>query len=61
MKKRILSVVCVLAIQGALSQVPTFAAGTGSFVQYYDAAQSYLANGQYSSAIVDFRKDLINL
>lgn len=58
MKKKLSGMLCILAITAALSQPSVFGAGTGLFAQHYDAAQNYLAQGQYSSAIVEFRKAL---
>ena len=45
------------AIFVALSQ-PVYSAGINGFAQHYDSAQNFLAQGQYSSAIVEFRKAL---
>ena len=58
MRKKVLGTVCILALSGALIQEPVWSASAGSFVQHYEAAQSYLTQGQYSSAIVEFRKAL---
>ena len=57
MRRNVQSVVCLLALSALLAQ-PVFSAGTANFVQHYDAAQSFLEQGQYSSAIVEFRKAL---
>ena len=56
MKRNILGIVCILALSTVLNQ-PVFAAG-GNFAQHYDAAQNFLAQGQYSSAIDEFRRAL---
>lgn len=56
MKKRIFSIVCILAL--SIGVQDSVLSSTSAFVQYYDSAQNYLAQGQYSSAIVDFRKAL---
>lgn len=58
MRKKVLGTVCLLALFGALYQEPVWSASAGAFAQHYDAAQSYLTQGQYSSAIVEFRKAL---
>ena len=58
MRKKVLGTVCILALSGALFQAPAWSASAGAFAQHYDAAQSYLTQGQYSSAIVEFRKAL---
>ena len=55
MKKALLGTVCFLVFSVSM---PAFSASNGMFAQYYNSAQSYLAQGQYSSAIVDFRKAL---
>lgn len=57
MRKKILGTVCILALSAVLT-APAWSASAGAFAQYYDSAQSYLAQGQYSSAIVEFRKAL---
>ena len=55
MKKVLLGTVCFLVFSALM---PVYSAPNGMFAQYYNSAQSYLAQGQYSSAIVDFRKAL---
>ena len=57
MRKKVLGLVCILALSSVLNQ-SSFAAPSGAFVQHYDAAQNFLTQGQYSSAIVEFRKAL---
>lgn len=57
MRRKVLSTVCLLSLSIALNQV-VLAAPSGAFAQHYDAAQEFLAQGQYSSAIVSFRKAL---
>ena len=57
MKKNILGFVCILALSSILSQ-PVHSAPAGAFVQHYDAGQNFLAQGQYSSAVGEFRKAL---
>ena len=56
MKKSLLGTVCVLVLLSVSG--PVFSASTGMFAQHYNAGQSYLAQGQYSSSIVEFRKAL---
>ena len=57
MKKNLLGFVCLLVLSvGGIS--PTFSASNSMFAQHYDSAQTYLTQGQYSSAIVEFRKAL---
>ncbi len=57
MRKKILGFVCLLAISFVgLEEVSS--APSSVFVQHYDAAQNYLTQGQYSSAITEFRKAL---
>ena len=56
MKKSFLRTVCCLAICTVLAQPQIFAAGAGAFAEHYNAAQNFLTQNQYSSAIVEFRK-----
>jgi len=58
MKKNILGFVCILALSTGLNMPACLAAPAGNFSQYYDSAQNFMTQGQYSSAIVDFRKAL---
>ena len=57
MKRKLLGIACTLALSAVMVQ-PSYCASAQVFAQYYDSAQNYLAQGQYSSAIVDFRKAL---
>lgn len=57
MRNKILGFVCIVALSVGMSSV-TIAAPTEGFAQHYDLAQNYLTQGQYSSAIVEFRKAL---
>ncbi len=57
MKKKVLGFVCLAAIAITMSTA-VIAAPSGAFAQHYDAAQNFLTQGQYSSAIVEFRKAL---
>ena len=57
MKRKLLGIACTLALSVVMVQ-PSYSASAQVFAQYYDSAQNYLAQGQYSSAIVDFRKAL---
>ena len=57
MKRNVLGFACLIML--SLFNMPTAcSAPTGAFAQHYDAAQEYLTQGQYSSAIVEFRKAL---
>lgn len=47
----------MVALSANLTSV-AFSAPAAMFAQYYDAGQNYLAQGQYSSAILEFRKAL---
>ena len=58
MRRKVLSVVCLLTISAGIISTPVIAA-TSDFVQYYESGQNNLAQGQYSSAISDFRKALV--
>ncbi|MBO5738235.1 tetratricopeptide repeat protein [bacterium] len=57
MRKKILGFVCLIILSSALTQ-NIVSASTQMFEQYYNAGQNYLTQGQYSSAIVEFRKAL---
>ena len=58
MKKKALGIICSLAVSTMLTQNVVFSAGAAAFVEHYEAAQNYLMQNQYSSAIVEFRKAL---
>lgn len=58
MNKKLSGMLCVILMSAFIQQQCVFAAETGIFAQYYNAAQNYLAQGQYSSAIVEFRRAL---
>ena len=58
MNKKLSGMLCVLTIASALIQPLVYGADTTIFAKHYDAGQSYLEQGQYSSAIVEFRKAL---
>ena len=58
MKRKLLGTVCCLAICTVLRTPQVIGANPGAFAQHYDAAQNYLMQNQYSSAIVEFRKAL---
>lgn len=57
MRKKILGFVCLTALSAMISTT-VFAASSEVFAQHYDSAQKFLTQGQYSSAIVEFRKAL---
>lgn len=57
MNKNILKIVCSLVI--LINSIPGgFAANAAAFIEHYKAAQNYLAQNQYHSAILEFRKAL---
>ncbi len=58
MRKNILGTLCCLALSTVLVQPSVYAAQTGAFSEHYNAAQNYLMQSQYSSAIAEFRKAL---
>jgi tetratricopeptide (TPR) repeat protein len=58
MRKNFLGLIYFLVVLVGLFQNVSYADNTANFVQHYDAAQSYLTQGQYSSAVVEFRKAL---
>ena len=45
-----------MAVCTILAQSEIFAADAGAFAEHYNAAQNFLTQNQYSSAIVEFRK-----
>ena len=57
MKRKVIGIICALVLS-ACSLQPGYCASTQLFAQHYDSAQNYLAQGQHSSAIVEFRKAL---
>ena len=57
MKRKVLGIVCLLALSSSFVPM-AISAPAGAFAQHYDAAQDFLTQGQYSSAIVEFRKAL---
>ena len=56
MRRKVLGTVCLLALSITMQQ--GVIAAPGAFAQHYDAAQTFLEQGQYSSAVVEFRKAL---
>ena len=58
MKRKILSIVCIVALSTILNP-SVVEASSSMFAQHYDAAQDFLTQGQYSSAIGEFRKALV--
>jgi len=55
MNKNLLGKLCIVAMLAAGVQ-PVLAAGADAFAQHFNSAQNYLEQGQYSSAVVEFRK-----
>jgi len=58
MKMKLLGTICCLAVLVGTSQMPAFCDNTALFMQHYEMGQTNLNQGQYSSAIVEFRKAL---
>lgn len=58
MRKNVLSIVCILGLSVVMTQQIAYSAPSNNFAQHYNAAQSFLDKGQYSSAIDEFRKAL---
>ena len=58
MRRNFLGTICCLAISAALIQPQAFGAPSGAFTEHYNAAQNYLMQNQYSSAVVEFKKAL---
>ena len=56
MRRSFLRTVCCLAVASILAQGNVFAASSGAFAEHFNAAQNYLTQNQYSSAIMEFRK-----
>ena len=57
MRKKVFGFVCLLALSSIFSQ-SVQSAPAGGFMQHYESAQNFMEQGQYSSAIVEFRKAL---
>ena len=57
MRKKLLGFVCLIILSGFNAQ-NVLAASVQNFEQHYTAGQDYIMQGQYSSAIVEFRKAL---
>lgn len=57
MKRKIVGILSILALSSAISVVNVEAAPS-AFYQHFEAAQEFLTQGQYSSAIAEFRKAL---
>jgi len=58
MNKKFTETLCVLSLLTFMNVMPAYSASAQAFAQYFESAQNYLAQGQYSSAIVEFRKAL---
>ena len=59
MRRKVLCIACLITIStGIVTTIPAMAAPS-AFVQHYESGQNNLAQGQYSSAIADFRKALV--
>lgn len=58
MNKKYLGMLCIIALSTLMAHHTVLGAGSSLFTQHYDAAQNYLGQGQYSSAIGEFRKAL---
>lgn len=56
MREKFLKTVCCLAVTSMLAQGNASAGVIEAFAEHYNAAQNYLTQNQYSSAIVEFRK-----
>ncbi len=56
MKKSFYRAICCLAIITVIAQEGVFGSNISAFAEHYNAAQNYLMQNQYSSAIVEFRK-----
>ena len=56
MKKYFYRTICCLAIVTVIAQEGAIGSEISAFAEHYNAAQNYLSQTQYSSAIVEFRK-----
>lgn len=56
MQKSFLRTICCLAVTLIMAQEGVNASVSAAFAEHYNAAQNYLVQEQYSSAIVEFRK-----
>ena len=57
MKKNLFGTMCLLLLATNITLSPAYSA-PGAFAQHYEAAQNFMSQGQYSSAIVEYRKAL---
>jgi len=57
MNKKLSGMLCIIT-SVVLAGSCVYAASTGVFAQHFDSAQNYYNQGQYSSAIVEYRKAL---
>lgn len=57
MKRKFLGYATIAIISSFLAVTPAYSS-SNAFIQHYEAAQNFLEQGQYSSAIVSFRKAL---
>ena len=57
MKRKVLGLISAIAVSTILGQ-SVYSASSTAFMQYFEAGQNYYTNGQYSSAIVEYRKAL---
>lgn len=58
MRRKVVGIVSAVVLAVSAVNVPVYSASSQVFEQYYNSAQNYLAQNQYSSAIVEFRKAL---
>ena len=56
--KNFITYASIVTLSSVLAINTAIAAPAGVFAQYYDAAQNYMEQGQYSSAVAEFRKAL---
>ncbi len=57
MKRNLLGIISLIVLTTAMA-APVAYAAPADFIRYYESAQEFLNQGQYSSAIADFRKAL---
>ena len=58
MGRKFTELLCGIVLSAMILQPSVFGAGAANFAQHYEAAQNFYNQGQYSSAILEFRKSL---
>ena len=58
MEKKILGIIILAVMSVSAVQLSSYGANTTAFAKYFDAAQTNYEQGQYSSAITNYRQAL---